>query len=692
MKRILDRLFVYNRRFLFVSWLVLMMGLASCQASGPAVDSSESAVGPPSPAFQPGSSAFDPESPVSAGPERIVPSGLVPPAGYLNAVERQTRTADGRPGEGYWQQHAAYELNAMLDPSLKRLRATAGIWYFNNSGDRLDELHLELVQNFHAEGVPRNRPAEITGGMQFNRVMAGQITLEENAGGAGAEHGYRINGTRMLMRLPEPLEPGDSTDLFFEYSFNIPESGAGGRMGHSRENVFFLGYWYPHMVVYDDVVGWHPDPFLGTAEFYHGFADYRACVRAPEEWIVMATGDLLNAREVLSDEVYRRWKQSWESDEPVRVYSAGSGPFHRQGGDHEGWLKWCFSAENVRDFAFSATRESHWETARTPVGDRTGDGSTDYTVINTFWREEAPLWSEVTAYQQHAISFLSEMTGYSYPWSHMTAVEGEGILSGGMEYPMITVMGDYNQRGYQALYSVTAHELAHMWIPLIVSTDERRYSWLDEGNTVFSTAEAILQYHPERNPHEMVRSDYLNAVRHDADGRILKRSDFHYSQRHFVVASYRKPAAVLVALRKVLGDEIFWEAYRAFIRDWAFKQAYPWDFFRTFERISGRDLGWFWQSWYDEQWVLNQSVYFVEALPEGTRLIIRDKGEVPMPVWLRVTLEDGSQADYVIPVDAWLAGRRTVEKLIPEIDVIKVEIDPDGILPDVNRQNMIWRR
>ncbi|MDG5767550.1 M1 family metallopeptidase [Balneolales bacterium ANBcel1] len=645
--------------------------------------------------------------------QRPLPREIKPPDGFLKSVDEGIRTGDGRPGEQYWQQFAQYDIDATLIPVDRQLAATVRITYHNNSPDTLRRLQLEMVQNLHAEGVRRNRPVEVTGGVSIRQVSVGGMELTDEP---DRDSFYAVQGTRMVLHPPAKLVPGEFVDIEIAYDFSIPQQGAGGRMGYSGDNLYYLGYWYPQMVVYDDVVGWHPDSYLGQAEFYHGFADYKLTIRAPEEWLVMATGELQNANEVLAPDVYRRWREAGRSDEPVRVFSAGSGrlptlrgvpgrtryardsaggeiSWVEETGDEgaERYLAWRFSAENVRDVAFSATKASNWDAARTAVGDLTGDGETDYTLINSFWREEAPLWTEVVAYQQHAITFLSEMTGFPYPWPHMTAVEGAGIIGGGMEYPMMTLMGDYNQRGAEALYSVTAHELAHMWVPLIVSTDERRYSWLDEGNTVFSTAEAVGDFLPERRQHRQSQNAYIRAARRGDEGPIMRRSDFHYTTAHFRMASYQKPAAVLVALRKVLGDDLFEEAYQTFINDWAFKQAYPWDFFRTIERVSGRDLDWFWYSWYYETWVLNQAIDQVHETTDGTRIVIRDEGEVPMPVYLTVTSEEG-QTRRTIPETVWLEGRRSTEITIPERNVTRVVIDAERALPDINRQNAVWER
>ena len=631
-------------------------------------------------------------------PDRPLPRDPAPPAGYQRTVERGHRTGDGRPGNVYWQQFAEYDIDVTLNPENKTLAGTTRITYHNNSPDVLRNLHLELVQNLNRPGVRRNRSAKVTGGVNLHEVVVNGETLTDEAGRSAR---YSLQGTRMVIRPAEPVQADTTVELEITYDFVIPRQGAGGRMGHSGDNLFYLGYWYPHMTVYDDVVGWHPDPYLGQAEFYHGFADYDLTIRAPENWIIMATGELQNPANVLDPDVLQRWEEAGKRDEPMRIYTAGSNQpatvcalsaRESSAAESDTLLAWHYKAENVRDVAFSATRESNWDAARTTVGDRSGDGQTDHTLINSFWRDEAPLWEDVTAYQQHAITFLSDMTGFPYPWPHMTAIEGGGIIGGGMEYPMMTIIGDYNDRGAEALYSVTAHELAHMWVPMIVSTDERHYSWLDEGNTVFSTAEAVMDYLPERRPHTRARNAYARAARTGNEGPMMRRSDYHYSTQQFIIASYRKPAAVLIALRKILGEEQFWEAYREFISEWAFKQAYPWDFFRTFERVSGKDLDWFWYSWYYETWVLDQSVKNVQETEEGTRIVIRDKGDVPMPVYITVTYDGDNKVTYTIPVDGWLKGSRREEIVIPERDVRRVEIDSERELPDINRQNAVWER
>lgn len=622
-------------------------------------------------------------------PERPIPYPVDYPDDFEEAIIKGTRSASGMPGNNYWQQFAEYDISAELVPEEKMLYGRVRITYHNNSPDDLDNLHLELTQNHHAEGVQRNENAEITGGVELHHVEVEGTTLEEEAD----SNRYIVNNTRLFLQPEESVKSGDKVELMIRYSFEIPQQGAAGRMGYSDDNVFYIGYWYPQMTVYDDVLGWHPDNYLGRAEFYHGFANYDLSITAPENWLVLATGELLNGEEVLQEEIYERARQAWQSDTTYQVISPDDfGDFTKSGGT-AGSLTWQFRAEDVRDVAFSATKESIWDAARTKVGEPDEDGNQQYAKINTVYREFAEHWPKVTEFQQHAITYLSDFKGYDYPWPHMTAVEGEGIIGGGMEFPMMTIIASYNQHGEEPLYNVTAHELAHMWVPLTVSTDERRYGWLDEGNTVFSTNEAREDFGLRSN-HNRTRQEYLHMARLSSEEvPMMRRSNYHYNNRSYFIASYQKPSTVLYALRGFLGEDVFEEAYQKFINRWAFKHAYPWDMFNTFEDVSGKDLEWFWRTWYYETWILTQEIKSVEPADEGTRIVVEDVGEAPMPVRLRIVTEDDEEYDHEIDVDVWLSGRTTAEKTVPYDydDISLIVIDPDRQFPMTARSNARWQ-
>lgn len=625
--------------------------------------------------------------------ERPIPYPLDIPNAYLQAVENGTRSADGKPGENYWQNYASYNLSAQIDPDTHTLYGESTVKYVNNSPDDLEVITVELAQNLHKEGTPKKETTEITGGKTINRVHVNGQDLEPTTmfqrwtqGAAG----YIIEGTRLYIFPDEALNSGETMIFEFEWSFEIPEQGASGRMGRSRDNLYFIAYWYPQIAVYDDLYGWMDDPFLGNAEFYHGFADYELSVTMPQNWIVVGTGEFTNPEETLSGEILQRYNQAGSSDEPI-VIADFDDLDNATAGNGSELLTWKFFSHKVRDVAFSATLESRWDGARTPVGDLTGDGETDYARINTFFREEASLWPEQTSYAQHAIRFLSDYTNFPYPWPHMTSVEGADIIGGGMEFPMMTVIGDYNNAGAVRLYGVTAHELAHMWFPMVLSTNERRYTWIDEGYTTFHTNKANKDRYGDRFDNNDLFGDYLRIAGTDFEGEMMRWSDFHYPGPAYGIASYPKPASVLAALQGVLGNEKFLEAHRELIDRWKYKHPYPWDIFNTIEDVTGRDLSWFWRAWYYETWTLDQAVADVSEEGGEYVITIKDHGDVPMPVYLEITHADGSITSEVIDVEHWLMGNRTKRiRIQTDSEIVRVEIDPENHFPDIDTGNNVW--
>jgi hypothetical protein len=622
--------------------------------------------------------------------ERPVANPVVLSPGFRRAIMLGTRTERGVPGPDYWQQSAHYTISARLDVVEKRLEGTTRILCRNASPDSLPRLVVQLIQNFHRDDVPRFRSAEITGGYTFTRVAAAGQTLEEARMPRGP--GYATSQTNLLINPPAPVAPGDSIVLELDWSYQIPEVGVGGRMGWNSDDFFFLAYWYPQMAVYDDVVRWQADPFLGQAEFYADFAQYDVTLDVPQGWLVQGTGELMNEGEVLPDHIIRRLRQAEVSDTVVHVVTEADleAGFTRASAD--GRLRWHFTADSVRDAAYAITRASLWDVVRTNVGDRDGDGQPEYSRAEAIFRPAHERWRQTARYAQHSIAFHSRHTGVPYPYSHATAVEGDGIIGGGMEFPMMTLIGGYDQASDRAMYSVTAHELAHNWVPMIVSTDERRRAWMDEGTTNFNDGNAFADFYPGSDDGMQDEfASYTGLARTGHEGALMRYSDFLDTPGHYGVHAYTKPGSLLYTLRNLLGEDAFYRAYRGYLRTWAFKHPKPWDFFNYFNTSTGQDLDWFWQTWYYETWVLDQSIASVTAGSNGTELVVRDIGDAPMPARLTITLASGDTLDREIPVTTWLAGAREATVTVPAgQEVVQVEIDARNGFPDVMRKNNFW--
>ncbi|HEX9164816.1 MAG TPA: M1 family metallopeptidase, partial [Gemmatimonadales bacterium] len=462
---------------------------------------------------------------------------------FQRAVERGTRTRTGRPGANYWQQKAEYRLQAALDPATKRLQGEAEVRYHNRSPDTLRVVVFHLYQNLFAPDGVRNEPVPVTGGTTLHRVVA---QGRELAAGGGAEPGWSVDATRLRVRLPEPLVPGASADFAFRWSFTVAPDGA--PRGGTDGEVFFLSYWYPQVAVYDDVTGWQADPYMSNAEFYMGYGDYDVALTVPEGWLIGATGALQNPEEVLGPAVRLRLREAASGAGVVPVVSdadRGAGTATARGAG--GTLTWRFRAENVRDFAFGTSDQYLWDATTASVG-RLADGQPERRMIHTFYRpsRRAWAWDQSARYARHSIEFLS---GYlwRYPYPQATAVDGVTSCAG-MEYPMITCIG--GPRDTLALYSVTVHELAHMWFPMQVGSDEKRFAWQDEGLTRYNQAQGMRDFFRGYQRETITRDSYLRLARDGGEVELMRHGDLYpYGAPAYGVATYDKMATNVVSLR-----------------------------------------------------------------------------------------------------------------------------------------------
>ncbi len=619
-----------------------------------------------------------------------------------------TRTRTGRPGTNYWQQYASYRIEAELDPTANRLTGRETVRYVNESPDTLHEVVVYLRQNIYAPGAARVVPLPVTGGVELSRVQVDGRTLRGAtrvegvstalAGGAPPPPdsvGYTIEGTVARIQLPRPLLPrGGSVELAFDWSFAPPPAPADGREGQDGE-VFFLGYWYPQLAVYDDVDGWVADPYLGTGEFYMGYGDYDVRVTVPAGWTVGATGTLANADSVLPAAVRERLALARSVDSVVHVVPAADlGGSRATLAGNDGTLTWHFTAKQVRDFAWATSARYLWDATRALVNEAGCRDQArclrDTVDIYSFYRDtpQAAAWKGGARYTRAAIEFLSSYL-WTYPYPQMTSVEGI-LTGGGMEYPMMTVIQSYADT--MRLAGNLMHEVGHMWFPMQVGSNEERVPWQDEGLTQFNSAQGTMaRYHTDREG--PARAAYLDVARAGDEVSLMRPADQYPDVNVYFVLPYMKTTTVLVALRSVLGDSLFHEAYREYGRRWQWKHPKPFDFFNSFDDVSGRDLSWFWRSWFYETWTLDQALAGVRAAGDTTLIDIEDRGLVPMPVRVSVTRADGSVQQLEVPVDVWLGGaRRTTLRVPSRPEITRVELDAANAFPDIDRSNQLWTR
>jgi hypothetical protein len=607
---------------------------------------------------------------------------------YGRAIQQGTRTPSGAPGPRYWQQWADYRLEAELNPISKRLTGKGRITYHNRSPNTLGEVYVHLLHNIFAPSARHNTDVPwAVEGVSLSRVVAQGQELKPVR---GEGTGYQIDGTIMLIRLPRPLAPGGSAAFEFAWKLRIPPDGAprGGQDGEA----YYINYWYPQMAVYDDVNGWQIDQYLGNAEFYMGYGNYDVAVTLPAGWLVHATGKLQNPAEVLSDQTRARLDSATRSSDVVHVVTESDrSPGTSTAAGTNGKLTWRFRAEKVRDVSWAASAKYLWDATSAAVGDVDGDGRPDSTAIYAFYRPEQRLshWDQSARYSRHSIEFFSRLLS-PYPYPHMTAVDGP-TSCGGMEYPMMTCIG--GQWDTLGLYEVTTHEIGHMWFPMIVGSDEKRYAWMDEGLTQFYQSQAMADFFRGFDDEARNRKNYLDFAEMASEVELIRHGDRYPSYPAYGVASYYKPATILVALRGVLGAEVFNKAFQEYIRRWAYKHPSPYDLFRTFEDVSGQDLSWFWRSWFFETWKLDQAIDTVTTMGDSVEIVIANEGKAPMPVRLAITRINGQVEHRTLPVEAWLqGGRRGSLRIAREPAVRTIQVDPDREFPDLDRSNQVWPR
>ncbi len=602
--------------------------------------------------------------------------------GFADAVANGTRTRTGEPGTSYWQQWARYQLSADYDPVSGKLDGTGTTAYFNRSPDTLPVVVMHLRDNAFAPDAQRNRTVPVTGGVTMTSVSVNGTAVAPFD--RSNPRGYRVSGTVLVVPLTSPLLPGDSVTLGTAWTLTVPPDGAprGGR----NENVSYVSYWYPQMAVYDDVNGWTADLYRTNAEFYMGYGDYDVSITVPEKYLVASTGVLENAGAVLQDGPRQRMALAATADTTVHVVTAAdlaAGRATATGTD--GKLTWHFVAKNVRDVSWGTSAQFNWDATHA-----TTDSGT--TAINAFWLadDNPAVWSHEARYVKASIELLSKFL-WPYPYPHMTAVHGPSSC-GGMEYPMMTCLG--GSRDTTGLFGVTVHETGHMWFPMQVGSNEKRYSWQDEGLTQFDegNAEAAFFSSTDSSTITEARQQYLNVARSGQEVEIMRWGDLYPDRGVYGVATYLKTATVLGMARALLGQETFMKAYREYGRRWQYKHPTPYDLWNTFNDVSGQNLWWFWRSWFFETWQLDQAVGSVTPGANGTTIVIEDKGLVPMPSNVTVTYADGKSEMLTVPVETWLNGARSATLTARGGAVTKVEIDAAHAFADVDPSNNLWKK
>ncbi len=618
----------------------------------------------------------------------------------------EIRRPNGSPGPKYWQQRVDYQIRATLDTSAKRLTGSEIIQYSNNSPDTLGFLWLQLDQNLFRTGSTgsllfasesRFGGAGFSGGFELDSILQCSTPQEPAAGAQPARRKRRakapakaqprcgssplktrVDDTMMYLELASPLPPGGKTILELTYGFNIPEHGA-DRMGRDG-SLYEIAQWYPRLAVYDDVHGWNTDQYLGQGEFYLEYGNIEYEVTVPAGYIVAGTGVLLNPADVLTAAQRGRLATALKSDTTIHIVTAPELSSGAARPVREGSLTWRFKADNVRDAAWAASPDYLWDAARW-----------EGVLAQAYYRASAvDTWKDAAKMSRFSIQEYSTRW-FSYPYPQISAIEGP---VSGMEYPMVAM--EAKGESGPDLYNVVTHEIGHMWYPMVVGSDERRYAWMDEGfNTFINTfSEESYWKRNDAAVRQRERQLIIGIDQMPTAQPILTPANRYRTSDNLLSLAYVKPSIELLTLRnKVLGPQVFDSAFREYTRRWAFKHPQPADFFRTIEEVSGRDLSWFWRGFFYTTAALDQSVESVKPdSAGGAQVTLVNLGDAVMPVELELGFEDGTTDVLKLPVEIWYGGNRYVYQTKPAKTIVSARVNPDGTLPDAVMTNDVWRR
>ena len=519
------------------------------------------------------------------------------------------RTASGAPGNDYWQQRADYDIKVTLDDAKQALTGRETITYTNLSPDTLPYLWVQLDQNIFEKNSIANatQVGQLQDKMSFQAMEGmmsdfdGGFKIEAVTGKDGRALHTVTNNTMMRVDLPTPLLPRQAVSFQVKWHYNITDqSKINGRSGFEyfaddKNYLYEMAQFYPRMAVYSDNQGWQHKQFLGNGEFTLPFGDYKVSITAPADHIVGATGTLQNAAQVLTGAQMKRWEQAKSATKPVLIVSQDEA-VKNEASRATDTKTWTFAAKNVRDFAWASSRKFIWDAMQIKQDDQ------PVMCMSYYPKEGNPLWGQYsTQVVAHTIKTYSK---YTIPYAYPVAISVHGPV-GGMEYPMLCFNGGrpekdgtYSQQVKYGMISVIIHEVGHNFFPMIINSDERQWSWMDEGLNSF--VQFLAEQEWERN-YPSRRGEPRNIAAYMATGSNLQSPIMTNSESalQFGNNAYGKPATALNILREtVMGRELFDYAFKTYAQRWAYKHPTPADLFRTMEDASAVDLDWFWRGWF----------------------------------------------------------------------------------------------
>ena len=597
------------------------------------------------------------------------------PRNIKEAYKNESRSADGRPGNKYWQNYGRYNISLSAAPPNRTIKGSEDVTYINNSPDSLKQIVIRIIANIHKPGAIRLSPAGddyLTAGVFIDSFVINGANV------AWREDGY--HNTWYPVALAKLLLPKDSIKLTISWHYDMSKES--GREGALDSTSFYLAYFYPRVSVYDDYNGWDETTFTDAQEFYSDFNDYTFAVTVPQNYVVWATGILQNADAVLQPGIIQRLQQASTSDSTVHIATLQDMLDKKVTKNKVNTWKW--KADYVPDVAIAISNHYVWDAASTVVDDTHRRVS-----MQAAFNDAAEDFHHMVDYGTHALSWLSKnWPGQPYPYPKMTAVQGQAD----MEYPMM--INDSHSESLQFSRFVAEHEIAHTYMPFYMGINESRYAFMDEGwATTFEYLIGINDLGKERadNAYKQFRVyRWITDKSSEEDLPIVTPANALTSAAYGNNA-YVKPSLGYLALKEMLGDSLFKKCLLEYMDRWHGKHPIPWDFFYTFNNASGINLNWFWNNWFFSNGYIDIALQNIVTSKQSSTAYVQNIGGFATPFDLVVNFTDGSQQTFRETANVWSTNQKATAVVIPSGKTIASAQLQGGIFMDADESNNSWK-
>lgn len=587
------------------------------------------------------------------------------------AFTKGTRSLNGKPGKNYWQNHGRYNISVSMAPPNKTITGAEQITYFNNSPDVLKQLNMKLIVNVHRAAGRGGTPANPALGITVDDIQI-------NGKKAAWDNSVAIT-TNQMVDLDKPLMPHDSLKLNINWHYQL--SSGRGRDGAIDSTTFYLAYFYPRVSVYDDYKGWDTQPHTGSLEFYNDFNDYTLNVTVPKNYIVWATGDLRNPKQVLQSEALKRYEASLTGDSTVHV-ATPQDLIAKNITAQNASNTWTFTSRNITDVALAVSDHYNWDAASVLVDDKTNRRAS----VQAAFADASEDFHHSVQFSRFALGWFSHnWPGVPYPFPKSTAVQGFAD----MEYPMMVNDSHDKDLGFAQL--VQDHEQAHTYFPFYMGINESRYAFMDEG---WATTLEYLIGIVEKG--QKSADDFYKQFRvtrwihgpHEKEMPVITPSpEVTFGAGN---NSYGKPSLSYLALKDMLGDDLFKKALRTYMNNWNGKHPIPWDYFNSMNSGSGKDLNWFFYNWFYTTSYIDLALQGATKDGNSYKLDIKNIGGFAIPFNVIATYADGSTESFHQTPVVWKADQKQISISIkPSKEVKSLTLD-GGIFMDANEADNVW--